>query len=295
MAAPDANEAITFDRPIYFIDGDPGETVTVELIIKNSTHLAPTFSSQALDMQSGEGTGSRAFEYVPAGDAPRGAGAWIRPLQAKQFTIPAFQQEALDITIDIPREAGAGGHYAALMFSAPDPRPDAEVQFEINQPVAFFLTVNGAFQRDVRVTATPRDGWRWRGGRTEWDVVIRNEGDVHEPISGRLRIDGLFGGVSSKALDPGILFPGEMRRQRVRFDLRSAPDIVTGAAQVDLDEHPPEIDDSPRVIVVPIWLLVLVALAIVVIAVRLRMRGDRRTTHEDEFDDDADGWIEPPS
>lgn len=293
--APDPDEAITFDRAVYFLEADPGERVTVPLVVKNSTGVSPTFSSEALDMQSGEGTGSRAFRYLPVGEAPRGAGGWIRPIVPRTFTIPPFEQQELDIVVDVPADAGAGGHYAAIMFSAPDPRPDSQVRFDVNQPVAIFITVSGEFEHDLRVTATPTDRWRWHGGRTTWDVHLRNEGDVHEPISGRVRVDGVFGGATSARLDAGILFPGEERTQRVDFDVRSAPDLLRATARVDLDDAPTAADDAPSVVVLPIWVLVLLAVAIVIVVLRLRWRGGRRETRDDvEVDDDGD-WIGPPS
>ncbi|MCW2920920.1 MAG: hypothetical protein JWL76_794 [Thermoleophilia bacterium] len=280
---------------MYFIEADPGEHVTVPLVIKNSTGVQPTFTSERLDMRSGEGTDSRAFQYLPLGDAPRGAGWWIKPISPRSFTIAPFEQQELDVAIDVPADAGAGGHYAAIMFTAPDPRPDSQVRFDVNQPVAIFITVSGSFEHDVRVTATPSDRWRWKGGRATWDVHLRNEGDVHEPISGRMRVDGLFGGASSARLDAGILFPGEERTQRVEFDLRSAPDLLQGDVRVDLDDAAAVDDAAPRVVVLPIWMLVLLAVALVVVVLRLRMRRRaRERRHEVEDDGGADGFG-PPS
>jgi hypothetical protein len=126
-------------------------------------------------------------------------------------------------------------------------------------------------------------------------VHVRNEGDVHEPISGRVKLDGVFGGSSSTRLDAGILFPGEERTERVGFDLRSAPDLLRATARIDLDDAPAVVDDAPSVIVLPIWVLVLLAVAILVVVLRLRSRRThRRTRHLVGLDDDED-WIGPPS
>lgn len=290
---PDPDAAITFDRAVYFLEVDPGERLTVPLVIKNSTPFVPTFTSRRLDMQSGAGTGSRAFSYQPIGEAPRGAGAWIQPISPRRITIPALEQVELDIVIQVPDDAGAGGYFAALEFTAPDPRPDSEVRFEVRQPIPIFLIVSGEFERDVRVTATPTDRWRWNGGRATWDVRVRNEGDVHEPISGQLRVDGIFGGATSSRLDAGILFPGEERTQQVSFDLRSAPDLLRSQARVDLDDEPAVVDDAPSVVVLPIWVLVLVAVALVVIVARIRLRGRRYDAPHDPEDDDHEDWIGP--
>ena len=263
------------------------------LVIKNSTGIVPTFTAEPLDMVSGEGSGSTAFEYVPVGEAPRGAGSWLQPLEPASFSIPAREQRELDVVIEVPRDAGAGGHFAALMFNAPDPRTDSQIRIAINQPIAFFITVRGEFERDVRVRATPTDRWRWTAGEATWDVRISNEGDVHEPVSGRVRLDGLLGGgVRSVLLEPALLFPGETRIQRVRFDLRSAPDLLTAEARVDLDDAPTETDEAPRVVLLPWWILIVAGLAVAVIALRLRLRGRRHGT-DDPLDGEDDAWIPP--
>ncbi len=260
-------------------------------MIKNSTAFEPTLTSEIFDMVAGTGTGSTAFDYVPVGDAPRGAGAWVRPVQPARIRIPAFQQAEIDIVVDVPPDAGAGGHYAGVLFKAPDPRPDAEAAFEIQQFIPLFLTVHGEFERDVRVVATPTDRWLWSGGLASWDVRIRNEGDVHEPVAGRVRLDGLIGGTRSVRLEPAILLPGEERTQRVRFDLRSAPDLLRAHARVDLDDEPSVRDDAPSVVVLPLWVLVLLAVAVLVVVLRLRSRRHRPTGYA-EFSTD-DEWIDP--
>lgn len=272
---------------MYFLDVDPGERLTVPLVIKNSTRFTPTFTSERLDMQSGEGTGSTAFRYLPIGEAPRGAGDWLEPLDPATFTIPAFEQVELELVVQVPAGAGAGGHFAAIMFSAPDPRPDSQLSFQVRQPVVLFFTVSGDYEHDVRVTVAPTDRWRWKGGRATWRVRVHNEGDVHEPISGRLRLDGIFSGAISVPIDAGILFPGESRTQQVSFDVRSAPDLLRAQARVDLDDAPSVVDDAPGMIVLPTWVLVLIGVALTVIVARVRLRGrHRETPHDVELDDD---------
>ena len=245
-------------------------------------------------MEEGRGN-SAAREFVAVGDARRGAGAWIDAIRPATFHLDAATQRTIPITIRIPEDAGHGGFYAAIVFTAKDPRPDVTVPINQTAPVPILLTVEGAFERDLRVEVDPRDRLRWSGGTATWTVELHNAGDVHEVFAGRVRVDGLLSSARTRAIRPGILLPGERRRQRVTFELRDAPDLVGANLRVARDEGPAVQDDAPRVLVVPWWLLVLVALAIAVTWWRLRARRHFPDESWDPAEEEGSGGPSPPA
>jgi hypothetical protein len=263
-----------------FLDARPGERVETTVLVQNQTGVAAAFEVEVTDMQAGPGA-DRAFDYVPVGDAPRGAGAWTSTPTTTFRLAPATQRE-IDVVVDVPADAGAGGHYAALLFTAREVNPTGQFQIDALTPVPVLVTVAGEFERDLRATIDPDDRLRWSGGRARWTVELRNEGDVHENVSGRVRFDPVWSGSSSTPLGAGILLPGESRRQRVALDVRSAPDAFTADVRVDLDESEPVTATAPRMWVLPIWLVVVAIALVVVVWLRLRGRG------EDSFEEDED-------
>lgn len=274
------------------MEGAPGERVVVPLLVKNQTRSDVHLLVDVVDMEEGAGSSS-AFEYVAVGDARRGAGAWIEDIDPAEFDIEAARERPVPVVVEIPEDAGAGGWYGALVFTAKDPRPGAEVPIDQTVPVPVLVTVDGDYERDLRVDVEPADRWRWRGGRGEWEVELRNEGDVHEVIAGRMRIDGALSGATGTAIRPVVLLPGEVRRQRTSFDLRDAPDVVGANLRVERDEGDPVEADSPPVVVLPWWLLVLLALAIGVIAWRVRASRGDDGPWEDEEDEGSWGPSSP--
>jgi hypothetical protein len=285
--ASDEHEAITYDPAFLFVEGAEGETVHATLTVKNQTRTDAHFEVEVLDMQEGRGN-SRALDYVPAGEAPRGAAEWIQAIRPAAFDIEAGEERAIPVTIEIPQDAGAGGHYAALVFTAKDPDAGSQVPIDLRTPVPVLLTVRGQFERDLRISLHPDGHWRWRGGTHTWIVDLRNEGDVHEVYGGRVRIDGLLSGARSRTMRPGILLPGEHRRVRMTFELRDAPDIVGANLRVERDPGDPIEDDASRVFVLPWWLLLVLIAAISIIAWRLRTR-DRGVEPWDD-DEDEGSW-----
>lgn len=274
-----------------FVEGDPGDRISRDLVVKNQTVLDVRVTASILDMEEGPGN-SQAAEFVAIGEARRGAGAWIEPLETDRFVIPARTERTIDVVIEIPDDAGHGGHYAALMFVADDPRPDG--QFPINQtvPVPVLVTVRGDFQRELRVGVVAPERWRWRGGRATWTVELYNAGDVHEVLAGRIRVDGALSGAASRPIRQAILLPGERRRQRISFDVRDAPDLIAAQVRVERDEGRPVEATARRMLVLPWWLLVIVALAALVVTWRLRTRDG--ANRRDPDPDDERSWDPSP-
>jgi hypothetical protein len=287
----DPDENVHFVPAFVFIGGAPGDEVSRHVLVQNQMGVDVRLLVEVLDMQEGRGN-STALDYVPLGDAPRGAGAWVAPIDPVDFTIAAGEQRSLPIKLRIPPDAGAGGYYAALSFTIKDPDPKAQIPIDAVQPIPIFVTVAGTFEHDLRASVEPESRWHWSGGTATWTIDLRNEGDVHEVYGGRLKVDGLLSASRSRDLRPGILLPGEHRRIRQTFDLRDAPDLVGAKLRIENDQGDAVADDAPRVIVLPWWLLVVLALAVAIIWWRLRAR----RIHAAAWGaDDDDGSWDPSS
>lgn len=272
-AAP--NEAFTFTPPIVFAQGEPGELVRASVRVQNQTRVDARFEATVFDADHGS-DGDRVIDFLPVGDARRGAGGWVEPRPAR-LPIEAGEEATVELRVRIPEDAGAGGHYAGLAFVATPTRPQGMFELDARSEVPVFVTVAGEAQRDLRVRVRPEERWRWRGGRATWHVELHNAGDVHEVIeAAALRVDGVLGGSRSLSLRPAILLPGERRTQSISAELRDAPDAWSATALLELDDRDDRLRASSRLVwILPWWLLALVVVAVAIIAWRLRARGDR--------------------
>jgi hypothetical protein len=300
LAARDADETINITPAVDFIPQlQPGSTVTSDITVRNQTTIDADFTIGLFDATTSK-DGSTALSLVRIGDAPRGAGAWLdvvdggacppRDTHASCFHLAHGEQRVVHVRIRVPEDAGAGGHYAGVQVIGSQSDPATNLDIKVLDEVPVFLTVAGDYERDLRVHATPDDPWRWHGGSTSWTVQLRNEGDVHENVSGFLTVDPLLVGTHRIALKPGILLPGEHRTQHLRMDVRDAPDLLAARVRVELDDHAPARDDVRRTVVLPWWFLVLVAVAIAVVWWRLRTRATAPRRGESQ---DVDGWEDP--
>lgn len=280
----DKDEAINFVPAFVYVNGARGEQVEATVLVQNQTLVDADMSVELLDMTDGRGA-STAFEYEPIGTSPRGAGAWLEP-DTRRFRLRAGSQREVRVAVDIPDDAGAGGHFAALMFTASETTASSQFNIDIATPVPVFITVAGNYERDLRATVISDDRWRWHGGRARWTVELHNAGDVHEVVGGTLRLDGALSNPVVTPLRAGILLPGERRRQRIEFDLRDAPDRLVARARVELDGDRDATAQAAPTYVLPWWLLV-IFLVVSILAVwrfRTRRRGWEPADEDDEFE-----------
>ncbi len=272
LAATSATEqAINYEPSIAFVDVTAGNVALTSITVRNQTLVDTRFEVAAQDMREEPGAG-RALEPVPIGDAARGAGAWLRP-STTSFVLAAGTERQVTVVIDVPADAGAGGHYAAVVFTARPVEAQAQFQFDAVTSVAMLLTVAGDYQRDLRVSITPDARVRWSGGPVGWTVHLRNDGDVHEVVAGRVTVDATIAGAKSMPLRSGILLPGESRTEHATFQARSAPDLLRATVKVTREDAKPIDADAASTWIVPWWIAVVIAL---IVALVLRRRALRR-------------------
>lgn len=283
---PDPDEAVTFTPAFVLSSVRAGQRTTIEIIVQNQTQAPVDLVLERTDLIRAR-NGGTSTEYVPLGTAPRGAGSWLQ-VPYPTLHLAAGRQQAVRFPVLVPADAGAGGHYAGVVFTLRQIDPDTQIRIDHRTEIPVLFTVAGDFQRDLRVHVAPDASWRWRGGKATWRIRLENRGDVHENVSGTLRIAGLLGGDRTIRLDTRILLPGDRTTQPVQLDLRDAPERYASRARVQLDRHGPVTAVGTTVTVLPWWLLVLLVAAIAVVAWRLRTRREQHHPRDVEFDR-ADG------
>lgn len=239
------------------------------LQLQNQTVVDAVARTEAHDLRAGD-RGSTAAEFIEPGTGERGAGRWVR-VAPEEFELDAGTQQLVRLSVEIPRDARPGGHYAGVRFITDQAGPTGDVATTAEVDALVLVTVAGGYDHDLRVRAIATDGWRWRGGRASWEVELHNAGDVHEVISGKLAVDGMLSGVREIPMRPAILLPGERRTQRFDVDLREAPDRVVATAAVRADgADEPQRTAAPAVYVLPWWLLAVAVLVVALVTWRVR-------------------------
>jgi hypothetical protein len=256
--------------------------------VQNQTRDEYRITASVVDLAPRSGQ-SESVEFTEPGEAERGIGSWTS-VAPKAFELAAGTERLVAIRIRVPADAGAGGWYGAIQIRVTPTDPPATIQVTPEVPVVLLVTVAGEIKRKLDVSVSPSSRFFWRGGDAEWTVRMKNDGDVHENVSGTLRLEGLVAADARVRLDAGILLPGEERTRTYQFELRDSPDVLQATARVTRDDAPRVNAQSRRAIVIPWWILALICIAAAIITWRRRRIRVAERMNDDfsiDFDDSS--------
>ena len=129
--------ALTISPARLEINGDPGQTISGEFLLTNEQEGTRTFYSSSENFEAQGETGTPAF--VPGND---GLASWISVVS--QVTLKKGQMQKVPFTIQIPKDADPGGHFAAVFLStAPSNAKSDQVSIGAKVGVLILLRVSG--------------------------------------------------------------------------------------------------------------------------------------------------------
>ena len=261
---------ISFEPYVTTITGAAGTSHDVSIVVKNQTDRAVEFRAEAADAMRSE-QDEASLDTQPPGSGERGAGRWLTLPRTSFQLEPNTELSEFIARVVIPPGTPPGGYYAAVVFTAlPPDRGQIDVQHAV--PVSLFITVNGSYERDLRASLERPGVLLWQGGRRQWHLRIENHGDVHENVSGALRLDGLIAGASAVPIPSRILLPDDVVRMPVEVDVREAPDVLEAELSIERDDADDLVTAAEPTYVVPWWVIVLLAVLVGVVWWRMRRR-----------------------
>ncbi len=120
------------------IEADPGEKVNSKLTLINDEETAKTFFFSAENFEAQEETGNPKF--VSSGED---LATWIEA--PSQITLDPKEKKVIPFTVNVPADAGVGGHFAAIFWGTNPPKTEGGGQVAIGSKIGLlvFLKVRG--------------------------------------------------------------------------------------------------------------------------------------------------------
>ena len=156
-------DALTISPVRFEISGDPGQTLIGEMTLFNEREIAETFYSsfESFEARGGEdGTP----DFIPA---QKGLPTWIKT--EPRITLEPGETKIVPFSIEIPKEADPGGHFAAIFWSNVPPVEVGEEQMVVGARIGTLVL--------LRVSGEIKEG----GGVLEFGA--ENKIFTHLPIS----------------------------------------------------------------------------------------------------------------
>lgn len=185
----------------FSITAAPGETVTRTLQVTNRNGGAQEYVVSVEDFQ---GSDDPAQTVLLQGDkiGRYSARNWFAS-EMDKFTTQHGERQFFDVTINIPKEADAGDHYASVLVSATpkieqqESRIDSKPNVVITSRVGalFFIRVKGQTVEEGSLQSFKANRFWYEKPPVSFKIVAKNDGTVRLQPSGKIVIKNMFGAV----------------------------------------------------------------------------------------------------
>ena len=145
---------------------------------------------------------------------------WVGP--QPDVKLNSQQTKIFAMTIQVPKDAEPGGHYAIIRFTGAQDNPGggAKVAQAASVGTLILMRIGGNISESLRFIDlyASKDGHRgslFYNGPITFTERLRNEGSVHEKPTGQIIVRNIFGKtVATFEVNPGLhnVLPGSVRR-----------------------------------------------------------------------------------
>lgn len=215
--------ALTISPIRYEVSGDPGQILNEKMTLLNETKNNQVYYASFANFEAQGDTGSPTF-VEPKDDL----GTWMTTDVASINLAPG-QQKIIPFTIKIPKDAEAGGHFAAIFWGTSPGTIPGQVSVGTKTGLLILLSVNG----DVKESAglvdfqTHNNRWYYKELPVGFQYRFSNQGNDRVKPTGSVVIRSIFGwhvkNVNVNPVDGNVL-PGTTRKFMPEWSKRDSVD-----------------------------------------------------------------------
>ena len=219
-------KALTLSPPTEEITAKPGESVDIVAKLYNETNAALTLQPGDLSFTAKNETGQPDFFDDKTGmDLQH----WIAVPTA--VTLAPQERQSVVVTINVPKGADPGGHYAAIFWGTSPPKVDSGAGVEGRIAMLILVDVEGNAKEDLKaIEFHPLAGFLTH---LPADLMARfqNNGSVHKHPAGDIIVKNMFGRTAATLpfnIQPstGNVLPKSIRR----FDVSWVKNVLADNA-----------------------------------------------------------------
>lgn len=201
--------AISISPLTFDLSANTGDTLIDELIVRNSGKETVNISVESQDFVASGEEGDIALSEEKT---TYSLSSWIK-IDNGTFQLTGRQQKKVKFSINIPSNAEPGGHYASV-YAYLRPSTEADTGAYIGQKIGslVLLKVAGAVKEEATIdTFKTVKSW-YEKGPVEFDVRIKNTGNVHIKPKGMIAVTNIWGNkVVDIPVDQKNVLPGSTR------------------------------------------------------------------------------------
>lgn len=224
-AVDDVGQALEIAPPMLTLTGDPGETITANINIRDVSAGPLIVTSQVNDFSAQGENGIPKISLDENEPSPYSIINWVQPLG--QLRLEPKQNKILPVTIKIPADAAPGGYYGVIRFTSAAPESDTtSVTLSASLGTLVFIRVNGDAKEGsaIKEFSTSQNGsqsWMFEGAPITFGIRVANTGNVYEQPVGQIAVKDMFGKPIANVnvnLERRVVLPGSVRKFEAPLD-----------------------------------------------------------------------------
>jgi hypothetical protein len=203
------SRSITIIPPKYELFGNPGDQIVEKMRVKNDSDTPITYEVLVEDFASAGEEGAVVLEEGQS-DAQYSLAKWLET-ETKDLILQPGEERSFTFTINIPRIAEPGGHYASVLFQAPGANVPGAAAVAQRVGALVLLRVSGNVVEKATIENFLVPGY---SQKTPVNISLRmkNEGNTHIRPKGTIIITNLFGQkIDELPLNGQNVLPGATR------------------------------------------------------------------------------------
>jgi len=209
---PLASSAVTVSPPIIELDAAKGDVINQSIKVRNEGAAATTYYLSAERFVAGGEAGEPSFTGEDVDLA-----TWIKfPFQS--ITVPAGATVEVPFSIIVPNYAGPGGHYAAIFLSTAPPeaaKTGSQVSIASRIGTLILVRIAGEIKESAQVAEFSTTGKSFDALPVNFNVRVKNDGNVHLKPMGTITIKNMWGSIAGKVAvneNGGNVLPDQIRK-----------------------------------------------------------------------------------
>jgi len=214
-ALPKSGLAIS--PPTFELSANPGDKLTNSLRVDNITDqplevTVDTRNFTALGEEGGINLSAEEGEFSLA--------SWIAVTPAK-VTIAARESQVFEFATSIPENASPGGRFGSIIFKTTLKPVSGQSGVAVGQEVGalVFLKIAGQVSEKASITSFGAKSGLNERGPVDFDIRVKNEGNVQFKPTGTITISDVFGRkVASIPVNQQNVLPGAIRKMTAEWD-----------------------------------------------------------------------------
>jgi len=188
--------SLAYSPPIIELTLDPGESFTDIIKLENRATTTQIFYPAVYDFLPTRETGGQEFIPSSESDTTYSLSKWIT-FPSEPITLRPKEGDARQFTITVPKNALAGGRYAALFFDSkvPEQIDTTGAKIQTRTGPILLVTVTGEVKESLKSVEFTTDKSFYESTPVNIVSRIQNDGTVHLKPIGQVTLKNMFGKV----------------------------------------------------------------------------------------------------